>query len=542
MARGRQPLTDAQVEEILRCKRIKQEAIVEKRRKGFIYETKDIDLTNIKSLYDEIESLNNIKITWRDYCLLLINSTPNPLRSIWREKVSSSLIHTIFTKSAISESNLVGLGVMLNLPNDFTNSLVDDCYEFNNRLLGRLPGSKKMDVILDHYPQESLCNEAYVCLSYILKNFDKYGNMITKNEFLSKCWSFSQKYRGNVLFPDETLNFFLEFDSSIISDSFSPYSDFMNISEFIFKNGIDNNKFKKFYVECDYPINPSSESTIENLTLEEKIDNFQSFIDKFLKEDIKGISNWKRIAIAILKNDVTLQYAGMARTWKERQAQEDAFNVFRLRNPYTIEGSSNTMKETINGILAPNFARNYHFDDLNKVNVYLNTSYFYMLRFLNQPDAIKSITGDDLDIYLPISICIWDPKWYINSNKHPLFNYKGFVPKKYSPESDCENCAKLHKDDPMYDGDLKCDYLNNYRYQLSKYNFERTIIDIWDKIYYYYRKEGIELDRIESKGNLNFHLTFLGYEVPEKKCSERFVLKEWINNNGVECEELRKQS
>ena len=92
MARGRQPLTDAQVEEILRCKRIKQEAIVEKRRKGFIYETKDIDLTNIKSLYDEIESLNNIKITWRDYCLLLINSTPNPLRSIWREKVKADII------------------------------------------------------------------------------------------------------------------------------------------------------------------------------------------------------------------------------------------------------------------------------------------------------------------------------------------------------------------------------------------------------------------------------------------------------------------
>ena len=158
------------------------------------------------------------------------------------------------------------------------------------------------------------------------------------------------------------------------------------------------------------------------------------------------------------------------------------------------------------------------------IKIFLRTSYFYNLRFF------------DTNIMFPVSICIWDPKWY-KSRKEGAMTYKGLIPRKYDSENDCEACAKkFKKDDPLYNGNLQCNYVNNYRKQLSYYNFERTINDILKKSDIIYNFQEI----LHKNPNItSFYIIFMGYEVPEKLCSERFILSEWIRDKGnIEIKEM----
>ena len=49
-----------------------------------------------KDIRQEILELNHIRTTWKDYCLLLLNSTPDPLRSNWRKKLITAVVHSEF--------------------------------------------------------------------------------------------------------------------------------------------------------------------------------------------------------------------------------------------------------------------------------------------------------------------------------------------------------------------------------------------------------------------------------------------------------------
>lgn len=146
----------------------------------------------------------------------------------------------------------------------------------------------------------------------------------------------------------------------------------------------------------------------------------------------------------------------------------------------------------------------------NGMRIYFHTTYFYQLRFLKH-------MGKN---WLPISICLWDPKWYDG------MNFKPFVPKEYEGENDCEMCIKQHEDDPMYDGGLNCNYIKRYRDQLSGYQLDEKL----DMLI----KESLQFYSIQLHENAflwkEVHLLFVGYEVPEKKCSERFTLSKWIND------------
>ena len=158
------------------------------------------------------------------------------------------------------------------------------------------------------------------------------------------------------------------------------------------------------------------------------------------------------------------------------------------------------------------------------IKIFLRTSYFYNIRFFNSKTMF------------PVSICIWDPKWY-TSRKEGAMTYKGLVPKKYDAENDCEACIEKHKkEDPLYNGGLQCNYVNNYRKQLSFYNFDRTIDDIIQKAIRIYK-----INEILSKNSSinSIYIIFMGYEVPEQTCSERFILSEWIRDKGeVEIKEM----
>lgn len=159
------------------------------------------------------------------------------------------------------------------------------------------------------------------------------------------------------------------------------------------------------------------------------------------------------------------------------------------------------------------------------------TSYFYKIRFFKKN-------------MIPLSICMYDPKWYINNrdkndlryglscNKYsgvqPNENILPFLlPQEYHSDTDCECCNNK--------GNIHCDYLNRYRNQLHKYidgSEELLLSQILNeiKINYPDRISGYNVDDNCNNDN-NLVVVFVGFEASSVSCSERFVLSEYINSN-----------
>lgn len=274
-------------------------------------------------LLKEINELNFIHTSWRDYALIMLNSTTDPLRSIWREKVCTSIIHASFGYNIICENSLAGLEIMSSLPEWFTKKICDDAWSFDSWSKSiRISGSKKMKVKLGHYPQETISNEALLCIQYILNNFDQYSYLLFKNNLLKNIWEFSQKSGGKCLYPDEVLTYNLERNLDIKKNL-----NWITACDDIFTNGIPSDKFKKYYFSDKiqgYPLQTNPDINIQK-------ENFLNVCGKILKEDMLGQPSWKRICICILKNDVTFKYAGFSRTYKERLAREQALQTFNKK-------------------------------------------------------------------------------------------------------------------------------------------------------------------------------------------------------------------
>lgn len=162
--------------------------------------------------------------------------------------------------------------------------------------------------------------------------------------------------------------------------------------------------------------------------------------------------------------------------------------------------------------------------DYKGIKIYFKTSYFYKLRFEN-------FTKGNC---LPISICSWDPKWYKG------MKYKGLVPKSISDAMNCKKCTKkFGKFDEFNESNYNCPYLQKYIKQLSFYNAKRTLEDVIYKVEkFYLETENKDIISLAKENEYRLNLVFMGYEVPTIKCSERFVLSKWINDNGFNCEEI----
>ena len=317
----------------------------------------------------EIKELDHIRVTWRDYALMLLNSTSNQsgLRDIWREKVITSYVHWTQGHGSISEVNLNGLEVMSELPSDFTMSIVDDYYvndpQYSWRKLGRLPGSKRMKVHIGKYPQESLSNEAYLCIKAILNDWENKSHMIENSTFLTRMWKIAQMSDGDALTQDEVLTYILE---KPVNDN--KYGAWMIPTIDVFLNGIPSDKYKKYWRSDKiegFPLNAKNRDELmeiisgvsfnpndEHYSFEEMEAKVEEFIDKYecnlpiekqienmdkmcankvLKEDLAYSPAWKKIAVCILKNDVSFKYAGFAPTLRERKAREEAIAAFETR-------------------------------------------------------------------------------------------------------------------------------------------------------------------------------------------------------------------
>lgn len=321
-----------------------------------------IKLSEVEGLTPEdvasLKKLGIIHTTWRDYTLMLLNSTPDPLRSIWREKVVTSTSHWHFNTGSISEGNMAGVEVLAVLPSELTMKVVDDAFEPDGWYKGeRLSGSKRMKVFLGHYPQESISNEANLCLKYIVKHWDEYGHLIQEIPLLSRIWKLAQESGGKCIIPDEVLTYILE---KPVNDKI--YGTWIDVAYDVFENGIPSDKYAEYWKSDkieDFPLAfkadeetaqfidrdcnsengywvrkyRNNDGALEQiaLSLEEQKKNFLNVCDIFFKEDVSMSPCWKKIAICILKNDTSMKYAGFAPTFRERQAREEAIAAFSTK-------------------------------------------------------------------------------------------------------------------------------------------------------------------------------------------------------------------
>jgi len=390
----------------------------------------EIKLSEVEGLTPEdVESLKELGVihtTWRDYTLMMLNSTAEPLRSIWREKVCTSVTHWSFNKGSISEGNIFGVEVLTSLPDELTNKVCDDIFHFGSwKKLGRLSGSKRMNIFLGHYPQESLSNEAALCLKYIINHWNEsiedmsldgslipeyninkiktYGDIVKYTPILNKMYKLANMTDGKCIMPDEVLTYILE---RPVDDS--RYGVWMDVAVDIFSNGIPSEKYKKYWRTSkidNFPLNCVSEEVnnrcIETLSCAvfdpssseydkemkyEAIDsffdeyivnfgdgensnnesdcqrsgeennisrseesnkkekeNFLSMVQVILKEDVSYSPCYKKIAICILKNDVSMKYAGFGSTYKERLAREEALAAFSSKQSEKESAKANAL-------------------------------------------------------------------------------------------------------------------------------------------------------------------------------------------------------
>ena len=270
---------------------------------------------------NEINNLNKIHTTWRDYALMLLNSSNKILRNNWRKKLITMIIHSEFYFNSFFETHLIGLSILKELPNDFTRMIVDDYWDNGYEIRKRSPASKRIKIKLGHLPQDSIDNEAICCLNFILDNWEKYNHLIFESEYLTKIWNFSQKSKGKCLFADEILTYQLEKDIDNSKDYW------IKVCNDIFTNGLPSNKFKKYYFsnKIDWYLN--------NTSIPEDIEDqkyyFSLVYNKILKEDIQSCPSWKKVCICILKNDITWKYAGFQPTYKERMSREECLQAYR---------------------------------------------------------------------------------------------------------------------------------------------------------------------------------------------------------------------
>jgi hypothetical protein len=314
----------------------------------------------------ELNELDRIHITWRDYALMLVNSTGNNggLRDIWHEKILTSFEHWNCKDGSISEVNINGLEVLTELPSDFTKSVVDDHYERDGehswKKLERLAGSKRMKVHVGKYPQESLSNEAYLCLKVVMQDMGNLEWMVWQSPLLTRMWKLAQMTDGAVVTQDEMLTYILE---RHVDDT--KYGSWIPCAVEIALKGPPSKKYEKYWKTAQiegFPLHAENQQecldilseivwdpsdqrySLENvwnalerlfdvyrcsLSMQEQIKNMDFMCQqRVLREDVSYSPCWKKIAICVLKNDVSFKFCGFGATLRERQAREEAIAAF----------------------------------------------------------------------------------------------------------------------------------------------------------------------------------------------------------------------
>lgn len=350
-----------------------------------------------------VKKLDHIHVSWRDYTLMLLNSTSNNcgLRDIWQEKLLASYAHWHVKEGSISEVNLCGMEIMSELPDQLCQLVVDDWYSKEGSdswyKAGRLSGSKRMKVCIGGYPQESLSNEAYLVLQWIIQHKDEpvpvewlenmrqkgvevpeeslssatMKDLIDLSPMISRMWKLAAAMDWNCISQDEVLTYLLE---RPLDDT--KHGAWMLAAFDVLMNGIPSKQYAKWWksdrvdglpANCDeavlesvkeqFGIAGNHENDLESrwdalcaglkayqskLSFDEHAKQFLQWCKNgMLKEDVSYSPCWKKIAICILKNDVTMKYCGFAPTLRERQAREEAMAAFSTKQSEREQAQKN---------------------------------------------------------------------------------------------------------------------------------------------------------------------------------------------------------
>jgi len=144
------------------------------------------------------------------------------------------------------------------------------------------------------------------------------------------------------------------------------------------------------------------------------------------------------------------------------------------------------------------------------------TSYYYQIRNFKP-------------YMIPVSTSLGDPKWFHdNKGNHVIFQDKrnvinGIRFEYIMVQKNCCGCP-CEKKDPN-----SCNFLKQYKIELNKLDFKTTLNYLqW------------LADAMQKYLNLKEEpiIVLMVHESYTNKCSERQVLQDYFNSNGIECKEL----
>lgn len=152
----------------------------------------------------------------------------------------------------------------------------------------------------------------------------------------------------------------------------------------------------------------------------------------------------------------------------------------------------------------------------------IRTSYFYQIRHFKKN-------------MIPISTCIWDPKWYHNftDDYNYIFFDKRNILNGLRIESIIEQGRYSNLGPDYCPCDKKeyqtCSFLQNYRKNLEKIDFIKMYKDMQELAINYQKDKHITEEII---------LVLIVYETPSNHCSERQALQDYFQSHGIDCTEL----
>ena len=234
------------------------------------------------------DEMRIIHSTWKNYCLYMLNTTCEPLRSIWREKMITSILSWKYASGSTPDTTLDALIILSDLDSSYTEKLTDDHWSKEDwKTFGRLNISGKRIISISHYPQESLEKESLICFEDICERKDL--DMLKSSERLYElCTDWNKQGGKSLTSLDVQTNFF--------------------------------GKIAK----VEYP-------TVDPVPKEGTPKFWKNILkgaNIYLKENIHSTSSWKRFCIAIMKNDVTLKYLGFASCTSEKLMRANAISAF----------------------------------------------------------------------------------------------------------------------------------------------------------------------------------------------------------------------
>lgn len=152
-------------------------------------------------------------------------------------------------------------------------------------------------------------------------------------------------------------------------------------------------------------------------------------------------------------------------------------------------------------------------------------TYFYQVRNLTHNQ-------------IPLSTAMFDPKWYHDNkgNRHKYVDKRGVINglrcEPLVPNETLKDlCRGREGQGTVCQGNpTNCSFLTGYRGQLQRLNIE-SLRRWWSEL-------SQRIEKVTGTPQESLQPVLLVHEKPDNPCSERTIIREWLNKEGIENEEL----